>query len=146
MGGWEIFGEIKKISGGGLRNFRWGGVEKILGGLRNFRGVVRNFRGRSVKIFSGGGGWQFFAGVGTWLRNFRWGGGWYFFGRGWYFSWKRWAYFGISVGVEKFFRSGREIFSGGGESRFFREGLRFFGRTGLRNFREIENLLLGGGG
>ena len=35
---------------------------------------------------------------------------------------------------------------GGGESRFFRKWLRFFGRTGLRNFREIENLLWGGGG
>ena len=138
--GWEkiIFVGLRKFrvgekfSGGGSREIL-GGVgmdwKNFGGGLRNFRGGLRNFRWEGweiflggVKIFSGGGGWEFFRGAGRGEKfqrgsDFFGRGGRDFFGRGWEFFWR----------VE-IFSGGIEIFSGGVE-RF---------SVGLGNFREVE--------
>ena len=95
---------------------------------------MRNFRGRKVKTFSGGGGLTIiFAGVGTWLRNFRWGGVDIFSGGVDIFPGRGELISGFREGLRIFF-GGVKKFSGGGGIEIFSGRVEIFWEDGIEKF------------
>ena len=128
--GWEIFVEGWEIFGGGLRNFRGGGVEKFSGGgLRNFRGGWEIFWWGGWEIF--GGGDEKFSGER--VEVFLGGGGWYWeISEGLILFWEGLHFFVrgdiFSGGVGNFLGAGLRFFGCGNWELFGRPGWHFFGR------------------